>query len=63
MTELLDELRDAHEEERRMNAELTKLRLQLDETNSATDFARKDCKKLAGATYDYRSSLSYVVSR
>lgn len=48
MTELLDELKDAHDEERRMNAEMTKLRLQLDETNSATDFAKKDCKKLAG---------------
>ena len=50
MTELLDELKEAHDEERRMNAEITKLRLQLDETNSATDFAKKDCKKLAGET-------------
>ena len=49
LTELMDELKEAHDEERRMNAEITKLRLQLDETNSATDFARKDCKKLSGA--------------
>jgi len=50
MTELLDELKDAHDEERRMNAEITKLRLQLDETSSSVDFAKKDSKKLAGGT-------------
>ena len=50
LTEVLDELKDAHDEERRMNAEITKLRLQLDESSSATDFAKKDCKKLAGVT-------------
>jgi len=49
LSELLDELKDAHDEERRMNAEITKLRLQLDETSSATDFAKKDCKKLSGS--------------
>jgi len=47
---LLDELKEAHDEERRMNAEITKLRLQLDETSSAVDFAKKDSKKLSGAT-------------
>jgi len=47
---LLDELKEAHDEERRMNAEITKLRLQLDETSSAVDFAKKDGKKLSGAT-------------
>jgi len=58
MTELLDELKEAHDEERRTNAELTKLRLQLDETNSATDFAKKDCKKLAGMYTPSRRSTS-----
>ena len=50
LTELLDELKEAHDEERRMNADITKLRLQLDETQSATDFAKKDAKKLAGTS-------------
>ena len=50
LTELLDEMKDAHDEERRMNAEITKLRLQLDESSSAVEFAKKDCKKLAGTT-------------
>jgi len=48
LTELMDELKDAHDEERRMNAEITKLRLQLDETSSDADFAKKDYKKLTG---------------
>jgi len=56
LTELLDEVKEAHDEERRMNAEITKLRLQLDETNAATEFAKKDCKKLTGATI--RSAMS-----
>ena len=61
LMELMDELKDAHDEERRMNAEITKLRLQLDETSSATEFAKKDCKKLSG-TYA-RRQVTYVRSR
>jgi len=63
LTELLDEVKEAHDEERRMNAEITKLRLQLDETNSAVDFAKKDGKKLAGAI-DRKSidNFNYVVT-
>jgi len=61
LSELLDELKDAHDEERRMNAEITKLRLQLDETSSATDFAKKDCKKLSGSTSSAALNLPLTI--
>jgi len=63
MTELFDELKDAHDEERRMNAEITKLKLQLDETSSGVDFAKKDCKKLSGATCRQYIRLLIVICR